>query len=132
MNGATSEDAQRLKQMLEEATAADASVAGHATPAAGNAESAALREAWLAFGQLIRAADAALPAMPNLAAAVAARKPRRGRLFGLMAAAAAALLVAVACGWWIGRDSKQGNRQPSLAQTATAEQARQKTAPRPG
>ena len=35
-----------------------------------------------------------------------------------MAAAAAALLVAVAFGWWIGRDGKQDNREPSLARNA--------------
>ena len=128
MNDSTNQDLQWLKQMLEEVTAAETSVAGHAgsaghsTSESPDAERASLREAWLAFGQLIRAADASLPVMPNMVTAIAPQKPRRRRLLGLMVAAAAALLVSVTFGWWFGRDRKQDNREPSLAQTATPKQ----------
>ena len=63
MNDSTNQDIARLKQMLEEVTAADAVIAPDAGGTEGDAESASLREAWLAFGQVIRAADASLPAM---------------------------------------------------------------------
>ena len=108
--------------MLEEATAANASVAGRAEQ--GDAETASLREAWLAFGQLIRAADDSLPAMPSIAASIVPQKPRRRRWIGLIAAVAAALLVAVTFGRWIHRDGKPGNNGPSVAQAekATSEQ----------
>ncbi len=123
MNDSTSQSIQRLKQMLENATAADTSAAGntvsagHSTSESHDAETASLREAWLAFGQLIRAADASLAAMPNIA--TPPPKPRRSRWLGLVAAAAAALLVAVTFGWCIGRNAKPDNREPSLVQRAT-------------
>ena len=107
-------DTQRLKQMLEDATAADSAAAGRAASAGHSglepcdAETASLREAWLAFEQLVRAADASLPAMPDFAPSLAP-PPRRRRWIGLLAAAAAALLVAVALEWRIGGDGKQGN-----------------------
>ena len=129
MNDSTNPDTQRLKQMLEEATAADASVAGdtasagHSASECHDAETASLREAWLAFGQLIRAADASLAVMPNIATPIVPKKSRRSRWLGLIVAAAAALLVAVSFGWWIGRGLKQGAREPSLAQTVTPGQA---------
>ena len=83
----TNQDNQRLKQMLEEVTAADTSVrqclrTSRERPmrrvSARDAEGASLREAWLAFGRLIRAADASLPAVHDMAAfACALPKPRR-------------------------------------------------------
>jgi hypothetical protein len=119
------EDLSRLKQMLEEVTAAEAPAAGSAPVEQGDAESASLREAWLAFGQLIRAADASLPAMPEVlpvGVPALAGKPHGFRLkagLQLIAATAAALLIAISCGWWIGRDGKQDNRKPSLAHSTT-------------
>jgi hypothetical protein len=97
MNDGTDQDTLRLKRMLEEITAAD-------SPAASDAESASLREAWLAFGRLVDAADASLPAMPAAMpdlAALARRKPRRGRWISLIAAIAALLLAAVTLGWLV-------------------------------
>src|SRR5206468_3356253 len=98
------------------------------------AEAASLREAWLAFGQLVRAADASLPAMPDIAvpdretpeiaAAILPRKRRRNRWVGLLAATSAALLVAITLGWWIGRDRKQHDNQPSLAHNNAPEHAK--------
>ena len=117
MNDGTNEDLLRLKQMLEEATAADAS-AEH-----GDAETASLREAWLAFGQLVRAADASLPAMPDFMPSLAPQQPRRSRWIALIAATAAVLLIAITCGWWIGHDRKPNNGEPSIAQTPPPEQA---------
>jgi len=67
MNDSTNQDDLPLKQMLEEATAADP-----ADLQPTDTETASLREAWLAFGQLIRAADDSLPAMPR----IATHKPR--------------------------------------------------------
>ncbi len=131
MNDSTHQDIARLKQMLEEVTAADATVASDATAARGDAENASLREAWLALGQLIRAADASLPAMgdvlpaaPNWATPLAPQKPRRMRRLVAIAASAAALLVTATFGWWISHDGKRGNKEPSLAQTATPEQTK--------
>ncbi|MGO9108518.1 MAG: hypothetical protein ACLP9L_04730 [Thermoguttaceae bacterium] len=128
MNDSTNQDLSRLKQMLEEVTAADNSVArtrnaaegvpciGDVTAERDDAEIAFLREAWLAFGQLVRAADASLPAMPNvlptepnLATPIALQKPRRSRWHGPIAAVAVALLIAVAFGSWISRDGKHKN-----------------------
>ncbi len=131
MNDSTDQDTLRLKQMLEEVTAADATNSASRTSAVHNAETASLREAWLAFDQLIRAADASLPTMTKITAAIAPRKPRRSRgngswWAGLMAATAAALLVAVALGWWIRRDGKLGNNEPSVAETAIPEQPTRK------
>ncbi len=130
MNESTDQDTLRLKQMLEEVTAADTPVAGHAPAGPCDAEGASLREAWLAFGRLIRAADDSLPAMPNVlpagpstATPIAPLKSRRSRWLRPIAAAAAALLVAVTFGWWIGRDGKQDISGPSLAQTGKPEQA---------
>ncbi len=117
MNDSTNQDTQRLKQMLEDATTAETWLAGSATAEGHDAETASLREAWLAFEQLIRAADAVLPALPNIAASMPANKPHRRQWLGLMAAAAAALLVAVALGWWIHGNGKQGNNAPSLAES---------------
>jgi len=113
MNDSTNQDNQRLRQMLEEVTAADASTAAHAKPEEGGVEIASLRETWLAFGQLIRAADASLPAMPKIAASIVPQKSRRSRWshsrwVGLTAATAAALLVAVTFACWIRRDSDRG------------------------
>ena len=139
MNDSSNQDTQRLKQMLEEVTAADDPIASHATTARGDAETASLREAWLAFGQLIRAADAALPEMRNLATSIAPRKPGRRRWFGLVlrrtgflarqrrprkpallrlfqagviAAVAAALLLAVCLGWRIASEKKAATPAP--------------------
>src|SRR5580700_10501549 len=102
MNDPTNQDVSRLKQMLEEITAADSTTAGDSTSARGDADSASLREAWLAFGQLIRAADATLPAMPNLTPAepkmeMPVRPQKLGRVGWLSAitAAAAAIFIAV-------------------------------------
>ena len=107
-----------------------------ATARPSDAEGVSLRKAWLAFGQLIRAADASLPAMPDVlpaelnrtpvgvpALAGNPRKPSRSRWLGLIAAAAAALLVAATCGWWIGRDGKPDKPGSSIAGRGTAEQA---------
>jgi hypothetical protein len=137
MNDATNQDISRLKQMLEEITASDTLAADHPGPAGDassqprDVESASMREAWLAFGQLIDAADASLPAMSSLDTplerwkdtSTAPQSPRYTRWLGLVAATAAVLLVAVTLGWWISRDSKPGDRDPSLARTAMPEQA---------
>lgn len=126
MNDENDRETLRLQQMLESVTAADASVAG-------DVETASLREAWLAFGQLAEAADASLPPPPNLMTSIVPQKGGRIRWPALLAATAAALLVAVTCGWWISRDGKQqggheSDHAPSLAENAAPQQtARQAT-----
>ncbi len=125
MNDESDQDTLRLKQMLEEVTAADASVSV-------DAETASLREAWLAFGQLAAAADASLPAMPDLMISIAPRKARRSHWLGLIAATAAALLVAVTLGWWIRGGSRQQNGngnggEPAVAHAAAPKQAKPQT-----
>jgi len=122
MNDSTNQDILRLKQMLEEVTAADSTSPSAAAGEHHDAASASLREAWLAFGQLIRAADASLPPMPEITTSTTPQKRRRSRWLGLLAAAAATLLVAVTAGWWISRASKQGKSEPSLAQTVIPRQ----------
>jgi hypothetical protein len=123
MNDPNNQEIARLARMLEEVSSADP----HAMSEPGNAEAASLREAWLAFAQLVRAADDSLPETPAsmlmampATAAVPAQKPRRR--FGLIAAVAAALLVAVSLGWWIARGNwphRDRGNEPSLAQTTT-------------
>lgn len=124
MNDSTNQDNQRLKQMLEEATAADAAVPCATNSQEGDTETTSLREAWLAFGQLIRVADASLPAMPDIAAPIAPQKSRRSRWsrswwIGLVAATAAALLIAVTVGWWSHRDRGAGI-QPAARSSVAA------------
>ena len=138
MNDATNQDVSDLKRMLEAATATDAtSAGGECAPPAINDEFASLREAWLAFGQLVRAADDSLPAMqefvPPAAVAIPAGRevqvvsgipgyrlktgravpsPRQRLWFGMtlaVAVAAATLLMAVALGRW-GRLTGRLNR----------------------
>jgi hypothetical protein len=102
MNDAANQDTLRLKQMLEEVTGDAETVTGNATegvPRSGDVETASLRETWLALGQLIRAADASLPPLPDMAAPIVPQKRGRSRWLGLIAATAAALLLAVTYGW---------------------------------
>ncbi len=108
MNDSTNQETLRLKQLLEEVTAADTPSAGDAaqrpdTAEVRDAEGESLREAWLAFAQLIRAADASLPAIalatPQMATPLGPQKLHRRRWLALIAAAAAMLLVAVTFGW---------------------------------
>ena len=100
MNDSNPQETLWLKQRLEEVTAADAPVAGDSKPRDSDATS--LREAWLGFGQLVRAADDSLPtialAMPEMAAPRGPQKSHRLRWLRFVAAAAAILLVAVTFG----------------------------------
>ena len=124
MNDATNQnqDSQRLRQVLEEATAADASVArrapsnGHCPLQPQDPEVASLREAWLAFEQLIRAADASAAAMPNVATSIAPPKPRRRRWLGVVAAVTATLLVALPLEWWMAAGKKVATPAPIAKQ----------------
>ena len=118
MNDSTSQSIQRLKQMLEEVTAADTSAAGntvsagHSTSESHDAETASLREAWLAFGQLIRAADASLAAMPNVA--TPPPKPRRSRWLGLVGCGGRCLAC---CGYFrmVDRPQRQAGQSRAVA-----------------
>ena len=134
MNEPMNEETRRLKQMLEAATAADRRNTerrrGRSLQRCGNRLAP---RGLVGLGQLICAADAAMPevhiAEPDGATPIARRKPRGSRLPGLLAATAAALLVAVTFGWWIGRDGRQensngSNPEPSLAQTPAPEHAK--------
>ena len=128
MNNPTHPD--NLKRMLEAATAADPPLAGSAPADEYDAETASLREAWLALGQLVRAADESLPPAPKItpsrsaaAAAVSPRKRPQARWAGLTAAAAATLLIALVCGWWIHRYGAHGKQGLPVAQDAPNEAA---------
>ncbi len=111
MNDSTNQETLRLKRLLEEVTAAD-TPAGDAAAQCPDAarvrdvEGESLRQTWLAFSQLIRAADASLPAMAPVVLPMAAplrpQKSRPSRWVALIAAAAAILLVAVTFGWLTG------------------------------
>jgi hypothetical protein len=96
---------ERLQRMLEDVTTADRS---HPLPK-GEGEDAGLRDAWLAFGRLLDAADEAQSGNWNPASIqpVEPRKKeaeKRNRHFGPIVAAAAALIIALGVTLWLNRD----------------------------
>ena len=123
MNDSNDQRTMRLKQMLEDATATD-------RPISGDPEAASLRDAWLAFSQLAAAADDSLPAPPAIMPSITTPKPRRVQWAGLIAAAAAGLLLAITCGWWFARDAEQANSNGSNGEPSfAAKPAPEKAAP---
>jgi hypothetical protein len=96
---------ERLQRMLEDVTAADRS---HTAPQ-GEPEAARLRDAWLAFGRLLDAAEEAQSGNwnPGSIQQVEPRKKqaeKRNRHFGPIVAAAAALIIALGVTFWLTRD----------------------------
>ncbi len=108
------ENTDRLQRLLEEVTAEGTH------PASRDAE-AGLREAWLAFGRLLEAADQAQGENWSLEA-ITPKDPRkpashRQRYLRTIAALAAALCVAVGVNWWLAHVGPQGNPQAPMAHT---------------
>jgi hypothetical protein len=155
MNEPSNRDLARLNRILEQATAANPSAVhgdavGGQPPEPVETEAESLRETWLAFTELVRAADDSLPALaitmpattlptttistatiptatiPTTSkphAHVATDKSPRRRWLGLIAAAAAMLLCAVCFGWWIVRDLMHQNRQGGNPEPAVVNNA---------
>ncbi len=97
-------EAERLQRMLEGVTAAD-----RADPVPRDEpEAAGLRDAWLAFGRLLDAAEEAQSGNWHPKSVLQSEPPKkqpakRGRYVAAFAAAAAALCVALGLGWWLSR-----------------------------
>ena len=106
---------ERLQRMLDDATRANRT---HAAPH-DEPEVASLRDAWLAFGRLLDAAEEVQGESWNpdsIRRSELSRKQvsRRSRHFAAMAAAAAALVVALGLSWWLTRGVQpNGNRGPA-------------------
>ncbi len=110
-------------QALEEATAGGDRLAERLDP-----ESAALREAWLAFGEMLEAAQPAnlpSPRFPGEQSETGAVRQRR-RWQRLLAAAmlAASLLVAVATIWMLGSANRQDDHAAVPEQTVATNNQR--------
>jgi hypothetical protein len=111
-------DVERLQRMLEEVTASDrAHPAPHDDP-----EAAGLREAWLAFGRLLEAADEAQsgnwnPEIVRQKEPLRTQPAERGRLLAPMVAAAAAICLAIGLGWWMSRSGQPNGNGPAVVRT---------------
>ncbi len=128
-------EAERLERMLEEITSDR-----HRDVSRSEPEAAGLREAWLAFGRLLEAADKAQSGSWNpkgIQQSEPLRKPatKRSRHVAVFAAAAAALCVALGVGWWLSRGGQpNGNRGPAVVKKETTTdqpQTVQQIQPRP-
>jgi len=105
------EDTERLQRLLEEVTA-------ERTHRAPRDAEAGLREAWLAFGRLLEAADQAQGENWDLEG-ITPKEPRkqtshRERYLRTIAALAAALCVAVGVSWWLAHRAAQVNPQAPI------------------
>jgi hypothetical protein len=105
----------RLQRMLEEVTASD-----RARPAPNDPEVAGLREAWLAFGRLLEAADQAQSENWN-PESIQQKEPlrkqaaRHNRHLTVTTTAAAALIIALGLGWWLRHDGRpKGHGLPDV------------------
>ncbi len=127
-------DIQSLKRMLEEATASCTEpTSGHPGEAV-DAETASLRETWLAFGKLVEAANAALPGptVPQVQTVPRDETPttptprplmgdgRKRRMLASLAVTAAAAVVVVGLSLWMGRATKPVDDGTSIVKTLPA------------
>jgi hypothetical protein len=123
-------EAERLQRMLDEVTSDR-----HRDVSRNEPEAAGLREAWLAFGRLLEAAEAAQGGSwnPESIRREELRKTvvaRRSRHFGAMAAAAAALVVALGLSWWLTRGGRpNGNGGPAVVHNDVKPDQPQQVAP---
>jgi hypothetical protein len=138
MNEPTNLDTERLQRLLDEVTRPGLSAGGQSVARpqleslseSADAEAVALREAWMAFAQLVQAADDSLPAvavaMPSELKVVVPRRPQQRRWIRMIASVAAMAIVAATLGWWIVRGIKQQHngidREPALAQKVMPKQ----------
>ena len=96
-------EAERLERMLDEVTSDR-----HRDVSRSEPEAAGLREAWLAFGRLLEAADEAQsgnwnPKSIRQSEPLKKQPAKRSRHVAAFAAGAAALCVALGLGWWLSR-----------------------------
>ena len=113
-------DLEKMLRSLEEATAP-----GDAPAVPLDPETASLREAWLAFGEILEAAQPPIPgsillseAGPGLKAVIRPTRPRRRHLVasGLIAAS---LLIAAATFWTLRDANRQGSPTHTTNQAAS-------------
>ena len=104
-------DIEQMQRLLEKATDA-----GSAPPDELDPETASLREAWLAFGQMLEAAPAAC-----LAAAFAGEAEGKEQIVGVLAAGllAASLLIGVVAVWMLHGASRQADPTPTTNEMAS-------------
>jgi hypothetical protein len=114
------EDPDKLQRSLEQATAAEGASADGLDP-----ETASLREAWLAFGQLLEAAQPPLDKFPLPVTGERqegrAMRPDRLRrwLVPIAGLLAASLLVGIAITWMSRTTNPSENVRPAPEQTAS-------------
>jgi hypothetical protein len=110
---------QQLKRMLEEATASDhAGTSPLRSSEQSEPEAAGLRDAWLAFGRLLEAADAEQsgswrPESIQPKEPLRKQPAKRSRRLAEVAVTAAAVLVAVGIGWWMSHGGPNGAGGPN-------------------
>jgi hypothetical protein len=117
-----SEDLDNLQQMLEQATAAEGEPEGDL-----DGQAASLREAWLAFGQLLEAAQPPLETFPlpltgeqQGGKATPPVRPHRW-LVPIGGLLAASLLVGIATTWTLRTTNRSENSHTVPVQTASAQ-----------
>jgi hypothetical protein len=103
------EDFDRLDRRLEAITAEDCPA-----EALGDAESVALRKAWLAFGRLLEENQAAAGVQPRPSPRPPLRRGRRWR-WAKVAVAAASVLLGVTFGRYLWKTQADGNSRPAVA-----------------
>ena len=101
-----SDELSKLQRQLEQATAAECP-----PDAPLDAETASLREGWLALGQLLEAAQPALDEPLELPQLPRRRAPARWKLVGI-AVLAASLLVGATLAWSLMRARQPGGLSP--------------------
>jgi len=117
-----SEDPNKLRSQLEHATAADGS------PESLDAETASLREAWLALGELIEAAEREWKEPLEWRLPPSRWKERRWKVAGV-AALAASLLIGLTVAWSLVRNGDSNGTTATPGETAPP---REETLPAPG
>jgi hypothetical protein len=108
-----SEELEKLQRLLERATAAE-----DATENEPDSEAASLREAWIAFGRLLEAAQPPAEMLLDTWPVPAPKRSYR-RFWPAAGVLAASLLICAVAMWALRATSRIENASPSPAQTAS-------------